>query len=83
MVDAKKKRRSVDATLAHMTAALAAVLVFKNMHRSGAAANATLKEYNSTTSVDGCKVINVKKHKTSRQGAAELVAKGMSPHSVH
>ena len=81
--DAKKKRRSADATLAHMSAALAAVLVFKNMHCSGVTANATLEEYNSTTIVDGCKVINVKKHKISRQGAAKLVTEGMSPHSVH
>ena len=63
--DAKKKRRPADATLAHMTAPLAAVLMFKNMHRSGVAANATLEEYNSTTIIDGCKVINVKNTRCS------------------
>ena len=40
-----------------MTTALAATLVFKNMHCSGVAANATLEEYNTATVVDGYKVI--------------------------
>ena len=45
--DAKIMKRLANATLARLTTALAVVLLFKNMHRSGVAANATLL-YKST-----------------------------------
>ena len=70
---AKKRRRPADGTLANSTVALATLLAYKNMHRSGVAINATLQEYRNAREADGCKVLNVHKHKTSRQGPAKLV----------
>ena len=80
---AKKKRRPHDATLTDMTTAIAATIIFKNMQRSGVAATATLDEYNGATKADGCIVIRVRKHKTSRQGATKLVVEGKDMTRLH
>ena len=71
--DVIKGKHPSDRTLQHMSTALAALLVFKNMHRPGIVTNATLFECKNASIQDKCRVVRVKKHKTSRKGPAKMI----------
>ncbi len=63
-----------------MKLAMASIMLtvkFKSMQHPGAVVNCTLKEYNSSTIVDGVKVIRVKEHTTGKHGSAKLTTDGV------
>lgn len=52
-IDMAKKMRPSHQTMYNMTTALAAVILFKNLHRSGVVTNCTLQEYRDAVITEG------------------------------